>query len=179
MTTLGLEHLPQADLKRLHRRLHELDRLFQAIKQEFGKEDTARRVHALLPMLPPVKRRVAQRHKAGRPPGSVTDKAAFEDIRLLLAAELIRDCFPNDLSEHAIATIIIEDIERKKKSSNQRRNKAEVNRMAKRLELARKRATKIGAQFRWPRRDWSPNDLWEKVRQRRITATLEKIRSQN
>jgi len=150
MTTLGLEHLPQADLKRLHRRLHELDRLFQAIKQEFGKEDAARRVHALLPMLPPVKRRVAQRHKAGRPPGSVTDKAAFEDIRLLLAAELIRDCFPNDLSERAIATIIIEDIERKK-----------------------------GAQFRWPRRDWSPNDLWEKVRQRRITATLEKIRSQN
>jgi len=95
-------------------RFRELYPLYEVLAQVFGDDDATRRFVALLPMLPPIRKREGQK-KRGRPKGSVTFQAASRDMALLALAEVIRDAtntLPgDDLSERAIATIVVEDID--------------------------------------------------------------------
>lgn len=164
-------------------RVRELYLLHIPLAQVFGDDDAMRRLVALFPMLPPLPppgKGKTGRRKRGRPTGSIADKAVFQDMALLCLAEVVRDSFRTPegdrLSEHAIATIIIEDIfknaGRVRRNLNPRLNKAKINALAKRLELARKRAVRSRVQFLWPPRAWRPNTLWDIIHQRLLTASL-------
>jgi len=170
--TLDFQHLSEADRKRLYYRLLELDEILKTCALVFGKQDISRRMGPLLRLLPQLGNPKQARHRkgAGRPKGSITDKAALQDIRLLLMAEVVRDAFPDPLSERAIATIIIEEVGAK--SIKPRYYKAKVDALTKRLETARKRAAKVGATFCWPRRSWQPNELWVQSQRRRLTEMI-------